>query len=174
MEGSCPASTSCDGTCSRSCAIFGPWRTRRTVDFGSLTGARETTDARGRRVVGQPARPGVALTACHRPRLGPPVRKRPRSANHPTARCTCSSRRPLPHRLPAAPGTRGRHPHASYTPRHNDRTGIRAMRRAAERWANDARDDARRLTAEDERRHAEAMRALETLIVGASRTGADA
>ena len=48
------------------------------------------------------------------------------------------------------------------------------MRRAAERWANDARDDARRLTAEDERRHAEAMRALETLIVGASRTGADA
>ena len=55
------------------------------------------------------------------------------------------------------------------------------MRRAAERWANDARDDARRLTAEDECRHAEAMQALdlqrqalETLIVRTGRTGADA
>ena len=44
------------------------------------------------------------------------------------------------------------------------------MRRAAERWANDAR----RLTAVDERRHAEAIRVLETLIVRTGRTGADA
>ena len=45
---SCPTGTSCDGTCSRNCTIFSPRRTRRTVDFGSLTGVRETTGARGR------------------------------------------------------------------------------------------------------------------------------
>ena len=59
--------------------------------------------------------------------------------------------------------------------------GIRAMQRATERRADDARDEARRLTAADERRHAEAMqaldlqrRALETLIARTGRSGADA
>jgi len=59
--------------------------------------------------------------------------------------------------------------------------GIRAMQRATERRANDARDEARRLTAADERRHAEAMQALdlqrqalETLITRTGRSGADA
>ena len=58
--------------------------------------------------------------------------------------------------------------------------GIRAMQRATERRADDARDEARRLTAADERRHAEAMQALdlqrqalETLIARTGRTGAD-
>ena len=59
--------------------------------------------------------------------------------------------------------------------------GIRAMQRSTERRANDARDEARRLTAADERRHAEAMQALDlqrqalaTLISRTGRTGAGA
>ena len=42
--------------------------------------------------------------------------------------------------------------------------GIRALQRASEQRANDTRDEARRLAATDERRHTEAMRALEALI----------
>ena len=59
--------------------------------------------------------------------------------------------------------------------------GIHTMQHATERRADDARDEARRLTVADERRHAEAMQALdlqrqalETLIARTGRTGADA
>ena len=49
--------------------------------------------------------------------------------------------------------------------------GIRAMQRAAERRADDARDEARRLAQADERRHTETMRALETLIARTAPAG---
>ena len=49
--------------------------------------------------------------------------------------------------------------------------GIRAMQRATERRADDARDEARRRDKADERRHAEAMRALEALIARTGRQG---
>ena len=56
--------------------------------------------------------------------------------------------------------------------------GIRAMQRATERRADDARDEARRRDRADERRdkaderrHAEAMRALEALIARTGRQG---
>ena len=42
--------------------------------------------------------------------------------------------------------------------------GIRVMQRAAERRADDARDEARHRDKADERRHTETMRTLETLI----------
>ena len=42
--------------------------------------------------------------------------------------------------------------------------GIRVLTRASEQRANDTRGESRRLAAADERRHTEAMRALETLI----------
>ena len=49
--------------------------------------------------------------------------------------------------------------------------GIRAMQRATERRADDARDEARRRDRADERRHTEAMRALEALIARTGRPG---
>ena len=56
--------------------------------------------------------------------------------------------------------------------------GIRAMQRATERRADDARDEARRRDRADERRdkaderrHTEAMRALEALIARTGRRG---
>ena len=59
--------------------------------------------------------------------------------------------------------------------------GIHTMQHATERRADDARDEARRLTVADERHHAEAMQALdlqrqalEALIARTGRSGADA
>ena len=49
--------------------------------------------------------------------------------------------------------------------------GIRAMNRASEQRSNDARAEARCLAAADERRHAEAMRALEALIARTAPAG---
>ena len=49
--------------------------------------------------------------------------------------------------------------------------GIRAMQRASDRRSHDAREEARRLAQADERRHAEAMRALEALIARTAPAG---